>query len=406
MSKRLIFLITLFCSISIHSQENKTIISVDSVTYKYYLDGNWEQLIEIGEQALNQNIDFKTLRQRIGYAHFMNGDFYESRKHYEKALAFDSADATTLLYLYYNGLNLGDGMYTNYYASKLSPETQQYLKLRPFKIVNSFDLEYNYKTGYSNRFGPTYIRMGLNSQLGYKLNLYQSISDFTQKTDSSSINQTDYFALMSWTIDSRFLFSAGYHYINTNVLSRYSYNVYSFGSHNSIIKTKVTDSISSLFTGHLFFSKLAYTINRFDFAVNGSVLKYDSVYTQQYGIQAGVTLPGKANVYLKSSVYGLFDSDLNNRLIFSQSAGALFFKKLWLEGNVVLGNQNYFADNNGLYVYNSLDPTTFRAGLSLFWYLPKNITLYTNYTFDNKYVSGENQKYNQHSITGGIIWKL
>lgn len=406
MSKRLVFLFILLCSVSIYAQENKSIITADSITYKYYLEGDWGQLIATGEQALNQNIDFKTLRQRIGYAYFMKGDFYESRKHYEKALAFDNSDATTLLYLYYNGLNLGDMSYANYYASKLPLETRQYFKLKPFKIINSFDLEYNHKTGYSNRFGPTYIRMGMNTQLGYKLNLYQSVSDFTQKTDSSSIRQTDYFALMSWTVNSHLLFSAGYHYINTNVISRYSYNEYSYGSHNSIIRTRVTDTVSTYFPGHLFFSKLSYSVNRFDFAVNGSVLKYDSVYTQQYGIQAGVTLPGKANVYLKSSLYGLFDSNLNSRLIFSQSAGALFFKKLWLEGDVVLGNQNYFADNNGLYVYNSLDPTTFKAGISLFWYLPKNITLYTNYTFDNKYISAENQKYAQHSITGGIIWKL
>ena len=81
-------------------------------------------------------------------------------------------------------------------------------------------------------------------------------------------------------------------------------------------------------------------------------------------------------------------------------------KKVWLEGNVTLGNLNNFADLNGLYIYNSLDPTTFRTGLSLYYYLNKQLTLYSNYTFSKKHITEYDVNYNQHSITGGIIWKF
>jgi hypothetical protein len=92
--------------------------------------------------------------------------------------------------------------------------------------------------------------------------------------------------------------------------------------------------------------------------------------------------------------------------VFSQSAGFLFAKRFWLDGNITLGNQKNFVDLNGLYVYNSFDPTIFKTGLSLFWYATNNISLYTNYTFNKKYIVDNDINYFQHSYTGGLIWKL
>ena len=355
----------------------------------------------------NQNIDFKYLRQRIGYAYFMKANYFESQKQYEKALMFDENDINTLLYLYYCGLNIGNRAYTRFREGLLPNNLKNNFKIKPVKVVSVVDVEYNYKANNSeSRGNPTYIRGGVESDIGYRLNLYQSFSNYSQVNDSSIIKQKEYFALLGWAVSSHLVFNVGYHYINSDVTNSYSYNTYIPGPHNSLITLRTTDTISTAYSGNLFMTRLSYTLNRFDFSVSGSVMKYNSVYTQQYGIHAGVTLPGKANVYLKSSLYGMFDSNMNNRLIFSQSAGTLFFKNLWLEGNAVFGNQDNFADNNGLYVYNSLDPTTFKAGISLFWYLPKNITLYTNYTFDNKYIIAEGLDYAQNSFTGGIIWKL
>ncbi|HET7732348.1 MAG TPA: hypothetical protein VFK73_00820, partial [Paludibacter sp.] len=89
-----------------------------------------------------------------------------------------------------------------------------------------------------------------------------------------------------------------------------------------------------------------------------------------------------------------------------QTASALLFKKLGVEGNITWGNLNNFSDNNGLYIYNSLDPTTFRTGLTAYWYLLPKISLFGNYTYDTKLIEESNTNYNQHSFSGGIIWKI
>jgi prophage tail gpP-like protein len=93
-------------------------------------------------------------------------------------------------------------------------------------------------------------------------------------------------------------------------------------------------------------------------------------------------------------------------MIFSQVAGINLSKKLWAEGSVTFGNLQNYTDHNALYVYNSVDPTVFRTGASLYWYLHKNLTLYGNYLYDTKEVEQTSGQYIQHSFLTGIIWKL
>ena len=406
----------IFVPLFTHAQDKQYSQKVDSITYKYYLSGDWNNLIVEAKEAIKDSIDFKYLRQRLAYAYFAKGDYISSQQQYEKALKFDEKDIDTRTYLYYCGLYNGNEAFSRYHAGELTSELKKILKINPFKILNSIDVEYNYKTNDNSKRGnPAYIRGGINSQLGYRLNLYQAFSTYSQTNmtsfeeqsgllklrtiDSTAIRQIEYFALLDWTIAPHLNFDIGYHYVNSKLNIKYTYTI------SSINYKKAFDTIINL-PGHMICTKLSYTLNRFDFALSGSVFNYDSILTQQYGIHAGVLLPGKYKIYLKSSLYGLIDSKNNNRLIFNQSAGALFFKKLWVEGNITLGNLDNYADKSGLYIYNSLDPTVFRTGLSLFWNILPKISLFGNYTYDTKPIKEDLTNYNQHSFSSGIIWKL
>lgn len=407
MHKRLVLHVFLFLTPILFAQNKISFESTDSITYRYYIDGEWDKLIDTGKTAFENNIDFKYLRQRVGYAYFMKADYYSAMKHYEKALLFDKDDLNSLTYLYYCGLYTGNETYTRYREAFLSQELKTQFKIKPIKIVSSFDLEYNYKTNNSlERGNPTYKRAGVTTSLGYRLNLYQSVSTYSQQNDSSNIKQHDYFALLNWSLAPHLSLTCGYHYLNSDVDEMYSYKTYVQRPHNTTIVYTTTDTISVSLPGHMFFSKLTYDFNRFDVSITGSMISYDSVSTQQFGLHAGVALPGKLNLYLKTSVYGLFDSSDNSRLIVSQTAGALLTPKLWIEGSVVLGNQKLFADHNGLYIYNSMDPTIFRGGLTAFYKIIPKTSLFFNYSFDKKLIEYNQTHYNQHSFSGGIIWKI
>lgn len=385
MRKLLILNFLLISATYVFAQDDTA--KTDSVSYSLYYQGKWDELIKYGNTAIANNIDFKWLRQRMGYAWYMKGKYYNAMKHYEKAYQFDNSDETTRLYLYYSGLNTGNSAYANYFAEKFPDETRQYFKLKAFKPIDVLDAEYNYKSNdYALRSAATYYRGGINSQLGFRLNLYQTYANFRQEVENGTVllKQNEYYALLTYTLAPKTYLSGGYHFINTFVKTETEQNNY---------------------PGNLFFGKIQQNVHRFDISLSTSVFNTEFGYVLQTGTQFGVALQGKSFPYLKSSAFYLNDYG-NKRMIFQQTAGAFVLKKLWAEANVTMGNLNNFADLNGLYFYNSYDPTVFRTGLSLFAYLNKNIIVTTNYTFNKKEVTETMFRYNQHSITGGIIWKL
>jgi tetratricopeptide (TPR) repeat protein len=389
-----ILILSLLISMPVFAQEIPDYNTVDSISYALFLNENWDELIKTGKEAASHQVNFKRLQQRMGYAYFAKADYHNAIKHYERSLEFDQSDEISHLYLYYAGINIGDEAFARYHASKLSENMKKENKIAAFRPVDAIDFEYNKKMNdYSLRSNPDFLRLGINMQLGYRLNFYQSISRYNQVSEyesgtiyqyTAATEQDEYFGLLSWSVFSKTNLSAGYHYVNTKV---------DYGISNAV------------YPGEIWLGRLSQKIHRFNIAVSGSVFSNDSVRTTQSGIQIGVALPGKCSPYLKSAVYNINEYD-ENRIVFSQTAGLLVLRRVWTEAAITLGNLNNYVNMNGLYFYNSPDATIFRTGLSLFWYQGKHITFFSNYTFDKKEIYQTVNTYNQHSITGGIIWKL
>lgn len=386
MFRVLIIVQLLLFAVTLSAQHKYNYAKADSISYEYFKQENWDKLITSTELMLKQGIDSKHLRQRLAYAHFVKTNYAKAAIQYTRAYEFDKSDLLTISYLYYSYLKLGNQTLAQFYAQKLPKETQEELHLKSFRWINAIDFEYNYKTAYSDiRTAPNFLRLGFNSQLGYRWNYYQTISNYKQIFYTTyHTTQNEYFGLLNFTATNQLSLLAGYHYIHTNIDS---------------------SVITSAYKSHMFIGKAVYRLNRLNLGLSYSNFDSNSSYSNQLGLQFGALLPGKQNIYLSSALFHLSDAT-TNRWVFNQTAGMLMTKKLWVEANVTLGNLKNFVDLNGLYVYNSLDPTTFRTGLSLYYYLNKHFTLYSNYTFSEKNIEYNNKYYNQHSITGGIIWKF
>ncbi|MEI6059241.1 MAG: hypothetical protein WCR72_00970 [Bacteroidota bacterium] len=377
---KLIIIILFLTSLTVKSQNPITVPEADSMTYQYYLSGDWDKLIETGRQLIAQHVDFKRLYQRMGYAYFNKADYFAAQKQYEKALSFDKYDEGTREYLYYCGINTGNEGTSRYRAKKLPAELKNSLGIKAIKPFAAVDMEYNYKLSSDNtRSDPAYFRAGLYSQLGYRLSVYQSVSDYKQTVNSIRIKQPDYFALLKYSITAHTSVSLAYHYLNTSL-------------------------DGNKYPGTLLFAAVSTTLSRYTLGLNGSKFAYDLGRFKQFGLHAGVILPGKSNFYFNTYLSELFETN-NNRMIFSQNAGARVYKTIWAEGLVTLGNIQNYNDHNALYLYNSIDPTVFRTGFSLFWHLTGNITFYGNYLYDRKQVEQTTDHYLQQSFLGGIIWK-
>jgi tetratricopeptide (TPR) repeat protein len=380
-----------FVSQLVNAQQPISFQLADSITNQCYLNGDWDKLINFGEEALRQDIDFKKLHKRIGYAYFAKGKYFSAQKQFEKALSFDNSDLDTRAYLYYCGLNLGNKTLTGFHASKLPSETQKKMSIKSFKLIDALDAEYNYKSNDDSlgiRSNPNYYRMGVDTKLSNRINLYQSISQYNQYVNvTTATKQTEYFGSLNCIISSKLNMDVAFHYLNTKV-------------------------DTTLFPGYMYYGKISSKFNRFDFGVSGSLMTNALGNFGQINAHFGLSLL-ETNLYIKTILTRMIENKVNttydsnnNRFVFSQAAGAHILKPLWLEANVTLGNIKNYNDNNGLYIYNSLDPTTFRTGLTSIIKINSKLSLVGNYTYDLKKIEQTTINYNQHSFSTGIIWKL
>ena len=365
----------------------------DSLSLNYYMAADWDKLLALGKLAQKEGIDFKILQQRLGYAYFMKKKYYKSMHHYSLALKYEPQDSLSLLYMYYNGLNTGLHSYARYYASKLAhTDYKQYTGESRFRMLDAVDLEYSYKrAAHDRRSNAEYQRVGINSLLGYKWSLYQSVSRFRQRSESTNLSkQNEYLALLSWTPLEHFSFAATYHYVDTKVIQEGA--IYSY-------------------PGQILFGKADFRHQRLLFSLSTSDFSTSYLRSTQLGAHLGLGFAGDMNTYFKSSLYRVFENKSyeeapTQRFIFKQTAGIMLLDQIWTEASLNLGNMDNFVDLDGLYVYNSLDRSTFRSGLTTFWYINHRWTVFLNYTYDTKNIVLTNEFYNQQSITGGLLWKL
>jgi hypothetical protein len=387
---RYIALILFFIHAALNAQEKWDYNYVDSLTYSYYNNHEWNKLISLGQSATGKNIDYKFLRQRIGYAFFALGDYYSAGYQFEKALKFDSYDQFSLEYLYCSLLNTGHEENAGVLAPRLSSELRKLLLIREFKIPESIDLEYNFKyAGAATRSNPQYYRLGIDMKLGYRFSLYQSYSIYNQvitviqkgKIVETRDHQPEYYALLNFNASDQLMVRTAYHFIHTTSGA-------SVTNENFLLLAATKD------------------LNRFSVGMNGSVLSSGQDYIYQSGFSTGYTFPGRSGFYIKGTLSGMIHNS-DKSVIYNQKAGLKMMKMLWLEGNVTTGRMTGYNDYDGLYVYNSYDPMTFRSGVTLFLQMNAKVSFWVNFSYESKeFLENSSVHYNQFSYLGGIKWKL
>lgn len=353
----------------------------ENETYQCYLQGNWDKLIETGKAAESRGISYKYLHQRVGYANYSKGNYFAAEQAYTKAYRFDTSDQLTLLYLYYCASNRGDYTASHFYGSKLSVESKKALNISSFKLIDAVDAEYNYKYNNStSRSNPLYYRLGLQSQLSHRLSLYFAGSEYQQTVSGLKISQPEFYTLLNWTTSATSSLGFGFHYVNTQ---------------SGI-------SIANSYLGIIDWTK---RFNRFKINATASLFSTSTKSVKQFSLSGGYVFGNQGVLMINSTLIGMVQPH-HKQFNFAQSVTIHPFKKIWLDGRVVLGNLDNYNDNRGLYVYNSLDPTTFRAGATLFWSLNNHLSLSFDYTIDQKEITTINYQYYQQSFSGGISWKF
>ena len=238
-----------------------------------------------------------------------------------------------------------------------------------------------------SREDALYARVGFNMNLGYRLELEQSIAMYNQiinepkfstvtNNNKIDIQQKEYYGKIKYSISNNLALIAGIHYLNTP-FNNFSYN-------------------NLFYFGGLSYSTPYVTIKY----LSNLGSNRDSNYYQQ-------DLSFKLQPLGNSKLYTISKFSYNKKIIFTQVVGVGISKKLWLESNVTLGKYDNLIDQDGLYIYNDVDTKKFKIGASIYTSLTKNLSLSLNYNFEQKIkYKTTNNNFNQYSITGGLSWKF
>lgn len=386
-----ITLLAIFLAASnVVAQNEFTFAAVDSQSYSLYEKAYWKELLIYGKEAIANKQDFLLLRLRVAYAAFMIGNFSESIKHYEAVLMEDSQNNTAHYYIYWSRMYLNQPEIAMAEVKFLPPGMIEEKKQKPAALTSAaFELSYK-QTSVISRNNPLYARFGLGNRLSHKVHLQQFIATYQQNiseplltavsnNNNIKINQLEYYNRMIFNLDRNWQLKTAYHYLNT------PFNNFTYHNHLVLVGAK-------------------YNGTYFDFQADGIIGKLTDTSLQQYNLQLGLYPLGNFNLYSFST------ASLRQEKVptfnFRQVLGVKVLKNLWMEGNITIGEFSNFAENDAMYVYNTIDINKQKAGISSYILLTENMTAQLGYTFEQRQLFGSTIKFNQYSITGGISWKL
>jgi len=456
----LIILILISNSPILYGQKNYAYY--DSLTYRLYTQEKWDSVQTIGEEAINQNIDYYYLRMRIGISYFKKNAYSQAIQHFQKANEFNSTE-TALEYIYYSYLYSGNTREAMYFSKKLSPSfidnnkinlphfmdevsieiiSSTFTNWDEIKRINTPPSEPNNYRLEKEITGP-YISYGLNlkHEINNKWTWVNQLSFYDVKSyqqlyfDQSIKNQNDfdlkeyhyYTYFTNWKQEKSITYYGHFSYLNAEMLE---YNflhpviappplppVTTYIYEIKPMQLKLFNYVLGYNNTHYY--KKSNLIFNLEFAK--IIDDYIAISGLSYRYSVGKYGFGKSQVMasVDLSVKGLNG-------YFEQSLGAVLFKHVIAKVTADIGRIRNISNIDGSVIYNL--PYTINSNLAgmLQYSVNKYLSIYATYIFqNNSHINvfygfdgynkqgkamfstiNESYQFSNKIISGGILWNF
>jgi hypothetical protein len=444
---RILFLI-LFAAISISpaiGQKSQSFIEVDTATYHAYLDSNWDEIIKLGNQAIDNDIDYYYLRLRLAYAYFMKNKYLMAIPHYKKVLEFSNIDATALEYLFYCYSYTSRENDAEKLVSQFTPSLKSFLKKDNSKFISELSLVSTLGSGADdslkeeiNQTAPSAIEGSqtlLNSYMNFNFSIshriarsfilhhsvnllykdeyvYAVVNAVPYISESQIIRQINYHFAADITPVSGLTLSPVLSYINYRIPIFYTYGV-GTGKDREVYRYDTHQEIA-------FGMKASQHAGIFKISVAGSHSNLNLCEQNTAAISLTALPLGNLNLYITANAYMHFQKQNDSGMQqFFQSVllGFRPFKHLWIEGYTTIGSFSNLYDPFSELTYNSIEIYTNISNLNIIVPLYKSgISLFAGYRYyksESMFVQVEDvfetlnhKSFNYQSYTIGIKWKI
>lgn len=400
--KIIIITILITCSMVGYSQKKSTYPVVENLTYKYYQQENWDSLLVVGIEALDQGMDYYYLRMRVGIAYYEKKKYTKAIEHFRKALSFYKLDNVASEYLYYCYIFLGME-----YEAKTLTETFDEKRKDSMNIRNSFlkdvsvsggktmnndfkqlsgnPINENHSIYNENNLAKDnlYGGISLSHFLGKSIkvthsytylqynridNYYDDFSGISQFPHTSQQNQ--YFISAGFRLKRDRVFTVGYHqvwlhsYSNTISYSREVAEVPLFK--NNLIDTRE----------HSFVLGLSKSKNNSVLDVHLIFSNFSQLSQRQLSLGNTLYPLSNRNLYFRTEAMASFQkgglSPNGPNWAVEETIGGKI-GKIWLEAGGKIGSIANMTNGNGSIIYN--DPDLKKSEIHLGVTIPTSIGL-------------------------------
>lgn len=437
-------MIFLFLPQSGFSQENTNLLKIDSITFALYEKQQWSELIELGEAAIKNGIDFYYLRMRLGIARYEQHNYRHAVPHFERALVLYPADQLATEYLYYSYLFSGRKSDSRRITPLLNETTKAKMGIKKSLMLeelyfeggpavsNISNLEENWEnpaaadTIYSSTTyftGYNYFHGGIRLNILPNLSIYQgyghlnataqqNIRDFTMEYEPFErvATQDEYYGNIELSLKKGLKITGAAHFLWIGYDRRDAfYNQSGILTFDTVANSEDDYVLSLAVMKEFTFGSLN---------ISGTYGRSDKDTINQLGASFVYYPFGNINFYGATGMINFWDIE-GYRPIFTQEIGGKIYKNLWFEGNVTIGQLQNYAEKNAFVIYNAPEEINNKYEAVLIWAAPKHLEISLRYrylqresgaitfkSFDKNDFEISKTQYPFHSIIGGIKWKF
>lgn len=413
---------------AIFAQEDLNYPDVEQRTLSYFYKGQWKTLIQLGDSALMQKMDYYALRYRLGVAHYVKQNYWQSTKHFKQTLAFNSADPYAPEYLYYSYLfagREGDALrlaknYSDSTRKKWGAQKNRWLDYLSVGVGARFSSQSD-SVGHMGAFS-----IGLGHRFGTFLRLHHNFSFVAQNYLGLKYKQYDYYLKANVLLGKGWQIIPSIHYIHLN--GGYDYRVLKPDGPTDIANKTQENSLMLYLGIQKHFGRLmikpygAYmslASNRItEMKVTKGippmppVLVKDTTFGEssvmdkwQFGLDAAYRLPIWNNRLALGGTVGLhLNNDGNLKAIWGVALHGQLTDKFGLSLNFFQAPVTDFVQYDGAIFNNSISPTNWQVGAKMNYYISSKISWNLGYSID--YKQEKNFNFYYHNVFTGLKFRL
>ena len=406
---RLVFILILFSSVRLFSQDTLNSKIVEEKSYKLYTEKKWNELIEFGNLALEKGFDYYYLRMRLGIAYYEKKNYRSAQSHFFKALSFNSNDDTAMEYIYYCYLYSWQYDAARKFSKNFSPSLIKKFSSIKSSAIDFLMLEIGVKsTTQQDLSNGNYFLPAAGFHLGKKISFFSAATLFNQNGTRQNLNQKQFFLSASIPVKKSWNISPAFHYIDRTI----SFNRPPLPPNYQPWMPPPPQAPPSS-TANYFVSSLEVkkSISYLDIALGSAISNIDSIKQAQGNLSLSYFPFGNNNLFFTSTGYAQKESVSSDlKYAFSQSISVMFFSKIIISANYLTNQAHHLNEMNAYLVNNSQDLTSSRITLMGNFILSSRLSFYLLYQSENKIRNDKQNNiitnYSYNNFIGGLKFTL